>query len=212
MEVLVGVNTRILRCGPASSIDTSGNLRGVITAAPLNEEGDGVLGLGDTSKRSSGTLRCSCCDPHRLVFWDHALADINVVRVQVVRNIGITTSPGLEGLELALRLAHVTIEVVEVTEGLGLSTRIRVCRVKALVVLDEDEDAVLARGLDQSEVVSQTLCCWLGDENVDTALNCVQRNGIVGRIGGEDSDGGSLGEGINSSLVCIRVGLVVRGE
>lgn len=212
MEVLVGVNTRILRCRPASSIDTSGNLRRVITAAPLNEEGDGVLGLGDTSKSSSGTLRCSCRDPHRLVFWDHALADIDVVRVQVVRNIGITTSPGLEGLELTLRLAHVTIEVVEVTEGLGLGPRIRVCRIKALVVLDEDEDAVLACGLDQSEVVSQTLCCWLGDKHVVTALNCVQRNGVVGRIGGEDGDGGSLGQGINGGLVCIGIGLVVCGE
>jgi hypothetical protein len=76
-----------------------------------------------------------------------------VVRVQVIRDIRITTRPGLERLQLTLRLAHVAVEVVEVTEGACLGAGIRVGRVEALVVLDEDEYAGFAGGFDEGEVV-----------------------------------------------------------
>jgi hypothetical protein len=96
-----------------------------------------------------------------------------VVRVKVVRNVRITARPGLEGLELALRLTHIAVEVIEITQTLGFGSRVRVSRVKALVVFDEDEDAILTRGLNQSEVVSQALGGWLGDQHVVATLNGV---------------------------------------
>lgn len=76
-----------------------------------------------------------------------------MVRVQVVGDVGVAARPCLERLQLALGLAHVAVEVVEVAQGAGFGACVGVGRVEALVVLDEDEDVVFARGVDQGEVV-----------------------------------------------------------
>lgn len=109
--------------------------------------------------------------------------------VEVVRDITIPSGPRLEGLELTLRLAHVAVEVVEITQVFCLGAGIGVGRVETLVVLDEDEYAVLPRLLEKVEVVVEELGCGLGDENVDLALNGIEGNGVVGRVGSEDGDG-----------------------
>lgn len=76
-----------------------------------------------------------------------------MVRVKVVGDIRLAARPRLESLKLALRLAHVAVEVVEVTQSASLGPRIRVGGIESLVVLDEDEDAVFASCVDQREVV-----------------------------------------------------------
>ena len=76
-----------------------------------------------------------------------------MMRVEVIRDITLPPGPRLKRLELTLRLAHVTVEVIEVAEGAGFRARVCVRRVEALVVLDEDEDAVFAGFGEQAEVV-----------------------------------------------------------
>jgi hypothetical protein len=83
------------------------------------------------------------------------------------------------------------------------------------VVLDEDEDAVLARGFYQCQVIPQSLGGGLGDQDVVSALNGIQSNWVVCRVWGEDCDGRALGQDVNCRLVGVGVGLVVgreRGE
>lgn len=103
-----------------------------------------------------------------------------MVRVQVVRDVGVTARPCLERLQLALGLAHVAVEVVEVAQDTGLGAGVRVRRVEALVVLDEDEDPVFAGCVYESEVVGQTLGGWFGDQDVVAAFDGVQRDWVVG--------------------------------
>ena len=102
-----------------------------------------------------------------------------MVRVEVIRNITVLARPRLERLELALGLAHITIEVVEVAQGLCLGSRIRIRRIKPLMVLDEHKHAVLAGLVHQSQVVWQVLRCGLRDQNVDLALDRVQCDSVV---------------------------------
>lgn len=144
MEILVRMHARILRRRPTSRINTRRNLRRIILPAPLNQQRNRILGLGHTPHRSRNPLRCRGRHLDGLVLGYHALADIDVVRVQVVRDIGVAARPRLERLQLALGLAHVAVEVVEVAEGAGFGAGIRVGWVEALVVLDEDEDVVFA--------------------------------------------------------------------
>ena len=61
-------------------------------------------------------------------------------------------------------------------------------------------------------MVLELLDCRLGDEDVDAALDCVQRNGEVGRVGREDGDGVAGLEAVNGALVRLGVSLVVGGE
>ena len=110
--------------------------------------------------------------------------------VEVVRDVAILPGPSFEGLELALRLTHVGIEVVEVTELLSSESGIGVGWVVALVVLDVDEDVVLLGLGEELLVVLKQLDCWLCDEDVDTALDSVQSNGVVSGVRSENSDFG----------------------
>jgi hypothetical protein len=103
-----------------------------------------------------------------------------VVRVEIVRDIRVATRPRLERLQLTLRLTHVAVEVVEVAEGAGLGAGVRVRRVEALVVLDEDEDAGFAGRFDECEVVGETLGGGFGDQDVVAALDGVEGDWVVG--------------------------------
>ena len=117
---------------------------------------------------------------------DQASTYIDVVRIEVVRDITVLAGPGLEGLELALRLAHIGVEVVEIAELLSPESSIGVGRVVALVVLNVDEDVVLLSLREELLVVLKQLHCWLCDEDVDAALDGVQGNRVVSCVGRED--------------------------
>jgi hypothetical protein len=96
-----------------------------------------------------------------------------MVAVEVVGDIGVNTGPGLEGLELALGLWHVAVEVVEVAKLLCLEAGISIGGVEALVVLDVDKDIILGGCLEQEEVMLKCLDGGLGDQDVDLALDGV---------------------------------------
>lgn len=134
-----------------------------------------------------------------------------MVRVEVVRDIAILTRPRLERLELALRLRHVRVEVVEVAELRSAEAGVGVGRVEPLVVLDVDEDIVFLGGFEEVLVVLEELDGGLGDEDVVAAFDGVEGDGVVGCVGGEDGDGAALGEGVDGVLVGVRVALAFLG-
>lgn len=114
VKVLVGVHTRLLRSGPASSVDASGLLVGVVLFDPVYQNRNGIFGLRSTAETSRNALGCASSDSSWPVVWHHGLVDVDVVRVQVVRDVALDTSPGLERLKLGLGLTHVAVEVVEI--------------------------------------------------------------------------------------------------
>lgn len=135
-----------------------------------------------------------------------------MVAVKVVGDITLLAGPGLEGLELKLGLAHVGVEVVEVAEVFGLCAGIGIGGVEALVVLDEDENVVFARGLDERDVFGEGLDGGLGDEDVDAALDGVDCDGEVGWVRCEYCDCGTFGESVDGGFVGVGVGGIVGGE
>lgn len=153
MEILIRMHARLLRRRPTSRIHTRRDLPRILPTPPLNQQRNRILCLRRTPDplRNAHTRRRS--HPHRRIARHHTLADIDMMRVEVIRDITLPPGPRLKRLELTLRLAHVTVEVIEVAEGAGFRARVCVRRVEALVVLDEDEDAVFAGFGEQAEVV-----------------------------------------------------------
>ena len=133
-----------------------------------------------------------------------------MVTIQIIRNIGVHPGPGFEGFQLTLWLTHIRVEVVEVTQFLGLVSGIRVSRIVSFVMFNIDEDPVLLGRGKESLVVLESLDRWLSDEHVDFAFDGVESDRIVGGIWGEDGDGGTGGEGIDGGFVGIGVGGIVR--
>ncbi len=174
VKVLVRVDAGALGGRPGGRVDADGALAGVVLFGPRHEHRDGVLGLVDAAAGDGHTLggRGRHLDGH-IAILDHGVANVDVVAVEVVGNVRLAAGPRLEGVELVLGLRHVRVPVVEVAEVLGLEARVRVRRVEALVVLDEDVDALFLGALDELLVVLEELDGGLGDEHVDAALDGV---------------------------------------
>lgn len=165
-----------------------------------------------TAQLDSSSRRRTSRYLHGDIVRHHALINVHMVAVQIVRDIRVLTSPGLECFQLALGLTHVAVEVVKVAELGSLSTGITVGGIEALVVLNVHNDIVLARLSEQVEVVGEELGRRLGDENVDLALNGVQSDGVMGGVGSENGDCRAGGEGVNGGFVGFWVRGVVGGE
>ena len=143
------MNTRLLRRRPTSRINTRRNLSRIVLLSPLNEQSNRILGLRHTSQFHSCSLRCRSRHLNRDIVGRHALADINMVRVQIIGDITVLPGPRLERLELRLRLAHITVEVIEVAKRSCFRARVRVCGIEALVVFHEDEYPMFPSFLDE---------------------------------------------------------------
>src|SRR5258708_37928832 len=94
----------------------SGRLQGF----PVHEKRNGVLVLGNTvvRLRRGGAFGCGCDDASGdTTIFHHPSMNVDVVRGEVVGDIAISASPCLEGLELALGLAHPRIEEVEFSKS-----------------------------------------------------------------------------------------------
>src|SRR5436190_5396444 len=98
------------------------------------------------------------------------------------RDVGILSSPSLECLQLALRLTHVAVKIVEVSEALSLGASIGVGRVKSLVVLDINEDAILLSFTDQVLMFFNGLGSRFGNEYVNPPPNGVEGDGVMRRV------------------------------
>lgn len=85
-------------------------------------------------------------------------------------------------------MTHVRVEVVEITQLLCPVARIGVCWIVPLVVLNIDKDIVLLRCCKKFLVVLQQLHCGLRDEDVYSALDCIEGDGVVCGIRCEDGD------------------------
>lgn len=214
VKVLVCVDAGTLGCRPRRRVHGDGALGRVARLGPGDEQGDGVFCLGDAAQVRGHALgrRGRHLDGQIAQLLDHGVADVDVVAVEVVRDVRLPARPRFEGLELVLGLRHVAVEVVEVAERLGLEPGVRVGRVEALVVLDKDVHTLFAGAPQQVLVMGELLDGGLGEKHMDAALDGVQRNGIVRRVGGEYGDGVAGGETVNGRLVGVWVLLVVGRE
>lgn len=109
VEVLVGVNAGSLRRCPRGGVDGNGALVGLVLALPGDQQGDCVLGLVDAAQAGGDTLGGGGRDLGGQVaaLLDHGVADVDVVAVEVVGDVGLLAGPGLERLKLRLGLRHV---------------------------------------------------------------------------------------------------------
>ena len=144
VEILIRMDSRLQRSRPTRRVHTRRSPRRLIPLHPLHKQRDRVLGPSHTAQILSRAPESASRHLDGLVIRHHRLADVHVVRVQVVGDVAFLAGPGSEGLELGLGLAHVAVEVVEVAQGFGPGSGVGVGGVEALVVFDEDEDVVFA--------------------------------------------------------------------
>lgn len=217
VEVLAGVHAGTLRGRPRGGEDAHGALLidRVPVARPGDEQRDGVLGAGRAPDEPRGDAeRRGGRNAHGTVAQraHHGVAHVDVVAVEVVGDVRVGAGPGAERPQLVLGLGHVGVKVVEVAELPGAEAGVCVGRVEALVVLDEDVDALCARAPQQLLVVGQALDGRLGDEDVDAAVDGVEGDVEVRRVRGEDCDCVAGREGVDGGLVGSRVAVGVGGE
>ena len=84
---------------------------------PVYHQTDRVFRALDAAQALRDAAAATRLDPGRAPAQraDHAGADVDVVAVQVVADVAVLAGPGFERRQLALRLAHVRVEVVEVS-------------------------------------------------------------------------------------------------
>lgn len=78
------------------------------------------------------------------------------------------------------------------------------------MVLDVDEYAVLFCSGEEREMVREGFYCGFSYEDVDAALDGVERDGVVCCVGSEDCDSGAGREGVDRGFVGVGVDFVVR--
>ena len=119
----------------------------VIDILPLDGQRDGIfrvhaLPLGH-ARRARGRHPNGSRDPGK-----RPLAPIDVVGVEVIRNIRRLARPGLEGFQLVLWLTHVRIHVLEIAKTTPDSiTGIRIKWIEAFVNLDADQNSLFGGSL-----------------------------------------------------------------
>jgi hypothetical protein len=172
MKVLITMHPRLLRRRPARRINRRRPLPRILLLHPMHQQTNRVLRHRITSKSHRDTLRRRRADLHgrEALLLYHGLADIDMVRVQIVRNIRVHARPRLKRLELALRLTHITVKVIEVPQTLRLEAGVRVRRIIPLVVLDVDENSMLFGGFEECQVVGECLDCGFRNQDVDLAF------------------------------------------
>ena len=205
MKVLIGVDSRLLRRRPTGRVHARRPPRRLIALHPLHKQRHRILGPSHAAQIFGRAPGRAGRHFNGRVTGHHGLADIHVVRIQVVRDIALGAGPVGEGLELGFGLAHVAVEVSEVAQSFGPGPGVGVGGVEALVVLDVDDDVVLAGLAEELLVLGEELDGRFGDEDVDAALYGVESDGEVGGVRGEDCDGIARGESIDGGFVGVWV-------
>mmetsp|Transcript_24548 Transcript_24548/g.44272 ORF Transcript_24548/g.44272 Transcript_24548/m.44272 type:complete len:204 (+) Transcript_24548:117-728(+) len=137
---------------------------------------------------------------------------INMMRVQIVRNIRRLARPSLEGFQLMLRLRHVSIHVLKVAK---LRPRAIACIgvkwIPSLVHFHGDQYVLLLSGLDEVYVMFKGLDDGLCYHDVHSLVDAGEGDVVVGVIGGEDDGNVSGFEGGDGIDVGFRICCLVRG-
>lgn len=120
MEILVRVNTGLLRCCPRSGINACANLRGIAIFDPVNKQCDGIFGSVNTAQACRDPSGSGGGDFEGPPVRNHGCVNIDVVGVEIIGDIRVLSSPRFERFELRLWLRHVGVEIVEVTQLLRL--------------------------------------------------------------------------------------------
>lgn len=214
VKVLIRMHTSFLGRSPRGRVYTRRSPPRAVFLLPVYEQCDGVFCLWHAAQIRGYSFRRAACHLRRPVFGNHRLANIDVVRVEVVADIAVLSSPGLERFQLRFGLRHVRVEVVELAQAALDCTVacIGVCWVETLVVFNVDEDVVLAGFFEKVLVLFESLDGRLGDHDVDLSLDGIERDRIVSRVRREDGDGIAGTEGIDGSLVGLGVSLIVIGK
>ena len=148
-----------------------------------DHERDGVLrvglarvrrGGGDARGRSGGDAHGPCDSLHG------PGVEVDVVRVEVVRDVGRTARPLPERLQLVLGLRHVAVEEAAVAQTPDPFACVDVHRVPALVELDHHQHALSVNG-----------GIGRGD----------QAGGVEGKMGGVPRPGWALAHALNAAVV-----------
>jgi len=117
-----------------------------------------------------------------------------------------------EKAEKLLRLTHIRVEVVEVSQFRGPESCIGVCGVVSFVVLDIDKDIVFLCFFEQFLVVFEEFDGWLCYEDVNAALYGVESNWVVSGVRGKNGNCAAFRKCINRFFVCFRIALSFLGE
>ena len=205
MEILVRMDARLLRRGPTGRIHARRLPPWLVALHPFHQQRNRILGSRHTSQILRRAPGPASGHFYRPILRHHRRADIDMVRVEVIRDVAFGAGPGFERLELGFGLAHVAVEVVEVAEVFCAGAGVGVGGVEALVVFDVDEDVVGAGAVEEVLVLGEELEGGFGDEDVDVSFYCVEGYWVVGWVGGEDCDGVTGGEGVDGGFVGVCV-------
>mmetsp|Transcript_6415 Transcript_6415/g.18917 ORF Transcript_6415/g.18917 Transcript_6415/m.18917 type:complete len:333 (+) Transcript_6415:130-1128(+) len=211
-EALLGVDVRF-RCDPRGGVNGASQ-RLVIQILPLDGEGDGVFGrhaLGVGNARGTGR-----CDAHGTSdASQRPLTPIDVMTVQVIRDIGRLARPRLEGFQLMLGLGHVGVHVLEVAEFRGIASTIScvgIKRIQSFVNFDGDQHILGLGGSGQFVMMFQCLDDRLRDHDMHASIDALQGDVKVRVVRCEDDGHIACLERLAGGNVGLGIDLIVVGE
>mmetsp|Transcript_4729 Transcript_4729/g.6888 ORF Transcript_4729/g.6888 Transcript_4729/m.6888 type:complete len:218 (-) Transcript_4729:109-762(-) len=129
--------------------------------------------------------------------------------IKVVRNIRTLASPCLECVQLVLRLRHVCIHVLKITQVTSSITCVRIKWVQPLVHLNRYENAFLPGLVGKFDMMLKLLHDGLRYHYMHTLFDALHRNVKMRIIGGEYNRYITRFECIRSSHIGLGVNLVV---
>jgi hypothetical protein len=214
---LLGVHISF-RSNPRGSVGSMGSLTVLerafsVLVTPLSGESDSIFSLYTIVKALvSNTSGWAGSDSLRSrTASDNPVMEINVMRVQVVRNITRLTSPCFKSIELMFRLRHVGNEVRWVSESSNFVTSVRIHRVKPLMDFNGAESVGLSSQFWQGIVLFKCLYGRLSDHDMKSSLKASLSNIKVGIIGGENDGYITRRESLDRSLVSFSINNIICG-
>jgi len=152
-EVRIGMHTSTLWRRPARRMHSRRFPARLTTLLLFHKQRDRILSPDLTAQIFSRPSRTISYHLKRLICRHHRLTNINMMQIQIIRDITLLPLPRLERLPLRFWLAHLTMKVIELTARLRSCSSICVGRIETLVVFDKDEDFDLSRFVEKGLVL-----------------------------------------------------------
>mmetsp|Transcript_24988 Transcript_24988/g.36687 ORF Transcript_24988/g.36687 Transcript_24988/m.36687 type:complete len:373 (-) Transcript_24988:171-1289(-) len=189
--------------------------RFIIQILPLHRQRNGILAIFHNSLLLLGDAGgCGAGHAYRSGHaGQHPLAPIDVMGVEVVRDIRTLARPRLEGIELVFGLRHVRVYVLKVTKiGTSAIACIGIKRIQTLVNLHRHQHIVFTSRLGECLMMLQCLHDRFRHHHMHAVLHALHRNIEVGVIGCENNRHIPLLVGFHGALVRKGIGGGVVGE